>query len=180
MSDIFIEKVKLGDKYRLTNMNDPSLIPQIIEGATQPIIEQIEGDVTKFIQTRLVDLNIDENILIKQTAEIKRLNDLLYDVHEKEEAGLLIELPYKVGDRFWMVWNSSLLDKDVPVYLECMSYAISMTRTGTVQKMRVCNVFDPTSISLFSLPWFVAHAKTFETEEECLAEIERRKEKNDA
>lgn len=177
MSDIFIEKVKLGDKYRLTNMTDPGLIPQIIEGATQPIIEQIEGDVTKFIQTRLVDLNIDENILIKQTAEIKRLNDLLYDVHEKEEAGLLIELPYKVGDDFWMVWNSSSIGEDVPVHLKCVGYSITTNAKFDVRTAYLSDMTEPSKVCKFSLA-SLCTMKTFETEEECRAEIERRKEKN--
>lgn len=80
MSNHFIEPVKLADKYKLTNLNDPGLIPQLIKGPAQSIVEQIEGDVTKYIQTTLVSLNIDQDILERQTAEIYRLNGLLNDL----------------------------------------------------------------------------------------------------
>lgn len=80
MSNLFIEPVKLADKYKLTNLTDPSIIPQLIKGPAQSVVEQIEGDVTKYIQTTLVSLNIDQDILERQTAEIYRLNKLLRDI----------------------------------------------------------------------------------------------------
>lgn len=172
MRNHFIEPVKLADKFKLTNLTDPGLIPQLIKGPAQSVVEQIEGDVTKYIQTTLVSLNIDQDILEKQTAEIYRLNEALLCIHKKEEAGLLIDLPYNVGDRYWIAWDSSILGKRVPVYMECMGYSITITSAGTVQIMHACEVFEPTNISKFDLRLFKDCAKTFPTQEECIKYIE--------
>lgn len=90
MSNLFIEPVKLADKYKLTNLTDPSIIPQLIKGPAQSVVEQIEGDVTKYIQTTLVSLNIDQDILERQTAEIYRLNRLLNDLKSDVYAALTL------------------------------------------------------------------------------------------
>ena len=48
-------------------------------------------------------LDIDKDILINQTQEINRLNDILREYKELEEQGLLLKLPCKVGDTVWEV-----------------------------------------------------------------------------
>lgn len=72
----------------LTNMDDYRIIPQLIEKSHR----QIHTETEKYIYERLMDLQIDKDILLNQTQEIRRLNNVLRKIKGKQEQGLLIEL----------------------------------------------------------------------------------------
>lgn len=79
---------------RLTDMYDNRLIPQIIEQMHTELIQEQD----KYIARRLMELDIDKDILINQVNEIKRLNAIIEKDNELEEQGLLLRLPCKIGD----------------------------------------------------------------------------------
>lgn len=81
----------------LTNMFDSRFIPQMIESPVESIIRKIEGDTETYICNRLMELNIDKDILMNQTQEIKRLNGVIAEYERLEEQGLLLRLPYPLG-----------------------------------------------------------------------------------
>lgn len=91
------------DISRLTNMFDSRFIPQMIESPVESIIRKIEGDTETYICNRLMELNIDKDILMNQTQEIKRLNGVIAEYERLEEQGLLLRLPCKVGDTVYLV-----------------------------------------------------------------------------
>ena len=84
---------------KLTDMSDSSIMPQMIEKVVREIAEEQE----RYISKVLMELNIDEGILAKQTQEIWRLNDLLREYKDLEEQGLLLRLPCKVGDTIYRI-----------------------------------------------------------------------------
>ena len=86
-------------QFDLTNMGDYRLIPQLVERVNEQM--RIEGE--KFICERLMDLQIDKDILFNQTQEIRRINGILQEIKDKQEQGLLIELPCKVGDTVYVI-----------------------------------------------------------------------------
>ena len=86
-------------EFELTDMNDYRLIPQLIERMNEQM--RIEGE--KFICERLMDLQIDKDILFNQTQEIRRLNGILQEYKDKEKQGLLIEMPCKVGSKVYEI-----------------------------------------------------------------------------
>lgn len=79
---------------RLTDMYDSSLIPQMVEHMHAELVKEQD----KYILRRLMELDIDKDILINQVAEIKRLNAIIEKDNELEEQGLLLRLPCKIGD----------------------------------------------------------------------------------
>jgi hypothetical protein len=56
-----------------------------------------------------MSLDIDKDILINQTQEINRLNDILREYKELEEQGLLLKLPCKVGDIIYEIVNDEII-----------------------------------------------------------------------
>ena len=92
---------------RLTDMFDSRFIPQIIESPVDSIIRKIEGDTETYICNRLMELNIDKDILMNQTQEIKRLNGVIAEYEDAEEQGLLLRLPCPIGTT---VYNTTWWD----------------------------------------------------------------------
>lgn len=92
----------------LTNMFDSRFIPQMIESPVESIIRKIEGDTETYICNRLMELNIDKDILMNQTQEIKRLNGVIAEYERLEEQGLFLRLPCKVGDTVYSVVKDGL------------------------------------------------------------------------
>lgn len=86
---------------RLTDMYDSNLIPQMVEHMHTEIVKEQD----KYILRRLMELDIDKDILINQTAEIRRLNEIIQKDNELEEQGLLLRLPCKMGDTVWTIRN---------------------------------------------------------------------------
>lgn len=72
-------------QFELTDMNDYRLIPQLVERMNEQM--RIEGE--KFIYERLMDLQIDKDILLNQMQEICRLNGILHEFKDKQEQGLI-------------------------------------------------------------------------------------------
>ena len=83
------------NKLKLTDMGNPELIPQLVEEMNTKFIKEEE----KIICEKLFDLDIDKDILINQTQEINRLNDILREYKELEEQGLLLKLPFPLGTK---------------------------------------------------------------------------------
>lgn len=83
----------------LTNMFDSRFIPQMIESPVESIIRKIEGDTETYICNRLMELNIDKDILMNQTQEIQRLNEVIAEYERLEKQGLLLRLPYPLGTK---------------------------------------------------------------------------------
>ena len=92
---------------RLTDMFDSRFIPQMIESPVDSIIRKIEGDTETYICNRLMELNIDKDILMNQTQEIRRLNEVIAEYERLEEQGLLLRLPCKVGDTVYFLTSGS-------------------------------------------------------------------------
>lgn len=86
---------------RLTDMYDSSLIPQMVEHMHAELVKEQD----KYILKRLMELDIDKDILINQVAEIKRLNAIIEKDNELEEQGFLLRLPCKMGDTVWAIRN---------------------------------------------------------------------------
>lgn len=101
------------NKLKLTDMGNPELIPQIVEEMNTKFIKEEE----KIICEKLFDLDIDKDILINQTQEINRLNDILREYKELEEQGLLLKLPCKVGDTVYAIATIYECDND---YMDCI------------------------------------------------------------
>lgn len=78
---------------RLTDMYDSGLIPQIVENMHTEIVKEQD----KYVLRRLMELDIDKDILINQVAEIKRLNAIIEKYNDLEEKGLLLQLPIALG-----------------------------------------------------------------------------------
>lgn len=78
---------------RLTDMYDSGLIPQIVEKMHTEIVKEQD----KYVLRRLMELDIDKDILINQVAEIKRLNAIIEKYNDLEEKGLLLQLPIALG-----------------------------------------------------------------------------------
>jgi hypothetical protein len=93
------------NKLKLTDMGNPELIPQLVEEMNTKFIKEEE----KIICEKLFDLDIDKDILINQTQEINRLNDILREYKELEEQGLLLKLPCKVGDIIYEIVNDEII-----------------------------------------------------------------------
>lgn len=86
---------------RLTDIYDSSLIPQMVEHMHTELVKEQD----KYILKRLMELDIDKDILINQTAEIRRLNAIIEKDNELEEQGFLLRLPCKIGDTVWAIRN---------------------------------------------------------------------------
>ena len=93
---------------RLTDMQDSSIMPQMVER----IVQEMQEEQERYICKVLKELNIDEGILAKQTQEIQRLNDLLQEYKDLEEQGLLLRLPCKIGDTVYLVSTCGRSDID--------------------------------------------------------------------
>ena len=118
------------NKLKLTDMGNPELIPQIVEEMNTKFIKEEE----KIICEKLFDLDIDKDILINQTQEINRLNDILREYKELEEQGLLLKLPYKVGDTVWVIVNKGDYRQHV---CEFEVTEISIKKINSYKKPRV-------------------------------------------
>ena len=88
---------------RLTDMFDSRFIPQMIESPVDSIIRKIEGDTETYICNRLMELNIDKDILMNQTQEIIRLNQVIAEYERMEEQGLLVKLPCAIGSDIYFI-----------------------------------------------------------------------------
>lgn len=97
------------NKLKLTDMGNPELIPQLVEEMNTKFIKEEE----KIICEKLFDLDIDKDILINQTQEINRLNDILREYKELEEQGLLLKLPCKIGDTVYQIPSKVNYDLNV-------------------------------------------------------------------
>lgn len=89
----------------------------MIESPVESIIRKIEGDTETYICNRLMELNIDKDILMNQTQEIKRLNGVIAEYERLEEQGLLLRLPCKVGDTVFFVGNEFINDYEIRRYI---------------------------------------------------------------
>ena len=97
----------------LTNMFDSRFIPQMIESPVDSIIRKIEGDTETYICNRLMELNIDNDILMNQTQEITRLNQVIAEYERLEGQGLLLRLPCKVGDTVYCIHKNEIIEDTV-------------------------------------------------------------------
>lgn len=91
------------DVSKLTDMFDSRLMPQMIENPMDNIIRQINEDTETYICKRLIALDIDKDILMNQTQEIRRLNGVIAEYERLEEQGLLLRLPFPLGTTVYYV-----------------------------------------------------------------------------
>lgn len=100
----------------LTDMFDSRFIPQMIESPVDSIIRKIEGDTETYICNRLMELNIDKDILMNQTQEITRLNQVIAEYERLEEQGLLLRLKAGVGSKVYDVEGNEYIVKHFTYY----------------------------------------------------------------
>lgn len=146
------------NKLKLTDMGNPELIPQLVEEMNTKFIKEEE----KIICEKLFDLDIDKDILINQTQEINRLNDILREYKELEEQGLLLKLPYNIANHGIVYFVD---EKDLEIY-QLRSNKIE------ISKMMISNEFYYT-IDSFDFSYEDFGKTVFLTREEAEQELKR-------
>ncbi len=94
-------EIKKANKMILTDMQDSSIMPQMVERVAHECAEEKE----RYIMRVSSELKIDKDVLKNQAKEIQRLNNLLQEYKDLEEQGLLLMLPCKVGDTVYQIRN---------------------------------------------------------------------------